>query len=219
MFPTNESAAPWEHVATFKPTNESAAPWEHVATLKTTNESAAPWEHVATFKPTNSPHSNRPMRAQFHGNTSPHSNRPMRAQRLGNTTPHSTPSATCSRGNGTRSLRRVRPTSRTQQCVTACDTCTCTGSSLPFSRPLRNRKTGQEVSTVAKQQLISVRSVDPIMGLQATNERMFVLAGKTLYVIRMTTSECVSRAVQCVFGCEYSLDAAFWENGFTMTGS
>ena len=62
----------------------------------------------------------------------------------------------------------------------------------PVLSPLRNRKTGQEVLTVAKQQLISVRSVDPIMGLQATNERMFVLAGKTLYVIRMRTSECVS---------------------------
>ena len=62
-------------------------------------------------------------------------NRPMGAQRRGNTSLHSTPSATCSRGNGTRSLRHVHPTSRTQQCVTACDTCTCTGSPHPFSRP------------------------------------------------------------------------------------
>ena len=124
MFPTNESAAPWEHVATFKPTNSP--------------HSNRPMR--AQRRGNTSPHSNRPMRAQFRGNTSPHSNRPMRAQRRGNTWPHSTPSATYSRGNGTRSLRRVRPTSRTQQCVTACDTCTCTGSPLPFSRPFATER-------------------------------------------------------------------------------
>ena len=150
--PTNESATPWEHVATFKPTNESAAPWEHVATFKPTNESAAPWEHVATF------------------NALGYVLAGKRDKKFATCAPDFSYAAVCD------CVRHVY----------------VYWQPAPVLSPLRNRKTGREVSTVAKQQLISVRSVDPIMGLQATNERIFVLAGKTLYVIRMTTSECVS---------------------------
>ena len=117
-----------------------------------TNDSAAPWQHVATFNA----------------------------------------SAMCSRGKRNKKFATCAPDF---SCAAVCD---CVRhvyvywQPAPVLSPLRNRKTGREVSTVAKQQLISVRSVDPIMGLQATNERMFVLAGKTLYVIRMTTSELAS---------------------------
>ena len=59
----------------------------------------------------------------------------------------------------------------------------------PVLSPLRNRKTGRNVAAIAKQQLVSLQSVDSIVGLQVTNDRMFILAGKTLYVVRMRTCE------------------------------
>ena len=59
----------------------------------------------------------------------------------------------------------------------------------PVLSPLRNRKTGRNVAAIAKQQLVSLQSVDSVMGLQVTADRMFILAGKTLYVVRMKTCE------------------------------
>ncbi len=56
----------------------------------------------------------------------------------------------------------------------------------PTLSPLRNRKTGREVSAVAKQQVVSIESIDPIMGLQATDERLFVMTAKVLYIVRMS---------------------------------
>ena len=55
----------------------------------------------------------------------------------------------------------------------------------PTLSPLRNRKTGREVSAVAKQQVVSIESTDPIFGLQSTNERLFILTSAVLYIVRM----------------------------------
>ena len=55
----------------------------------------------------------------------------------------------------------------------------------PTMSPLRNRKTGREVSAVAKQQVVSLESTDPILGLQATNERLFILTSAVMHIVRM----------------------------------
>lgn len=51
--------------------------------------------------------------------------------------------------------------------------------------PLRNRKSGRVVGQIAKQQVVSLDSNDDILGLQATNERLFILTTKKLYIIRV----------------------------------
>ena len=55
----------------------------------------------------------------------------------------------------------------------------------PVPSPLRNRKTGREVGAVAKQQVISLDTADSILGLQATNERLFILTENVFFIIRM----------------------------------
>ncbi|CAH1779692.1 unnamed protein product [Owenia fusiformis] len=55
--------------------------------------------------------------------------------------------------------------------------------------PLRNRKTGQEVSTVSKQQMVSIASTENILGLQATNNRLFVCTKSKMYIIKVLTDE------------------------------
>ena len=50
--------------------------------------------------------------------------------------------------------------------------------------PLRNRKTGRQVAAIAKQQLVSLESMDAILGVHASNNNMFVLTKSTLYVLR-----------------------------------
>ncbi len=59
----------------------------------------------------------------------------------------------------------------------------------PTLTPLRNRKTGQEVSSISKQQMISIESTDTILGIQATNERLFVLTNKVLYIVRVKAAD------------------------------
>ena len=54
-----------------------------------------------------------------------------------------------------------------------------------MSTPLRNRKTGQQVNAVAKQQVISLEAVDNIIGLQATNDKLFVMTENTLHIIKV----------------------------------
>lgn len=49
--------------------------------------------------------------------------------------------------------------------------------------PIRNRKTGQEVGAVAKQQLVSLDAVDNIIGIQVTNKYVFVTTADNLYCI------------------------------------
>lgn len=50
---------------------------------------------------------------------------------------------------------------------------------------VRNRKTGEAAGTVAKQRVVSLESVDLILGVQASNERLFVLTRKAIYVVRV----------------------------------
>ncbi|KAM6125965.1 LOW QUALITY PROTEIN: nudC domain-containing protein 1 [Pterocles gutturalis] len=49
---------------------------------------------------------------------------------------------------------------------------------------LYNRKEGRQVGQVAKQLVATLEASDPILGFQATNERLFVL-NKTLFVIKV----------------------------------
>jgi len=49
--------------------------------------------------------------------------------------------------------------------------------------PLRNRKTGETVQSIAKQHLISLDTTENIRGLHATNSNIFVLSDKTLFAI------------------------------------
>ncbi|KAG8570253.1 hypothetical protein GDO81_011168 [Engystomops pustulosus] len=58
----------------------------------------------------------------------------------------------------------------------------------PVSTVLYNRKEGRHVGQVAKQQVASLESSDPILGFQASNERLFVLTTKKLFVIRVNTA-------------------------------
>ncbi|XP_023504632.1 nudC domain-containing protein 1 [Equus przewalskii] len=57
----------------------------------------------------------------------------------------------------------------------------------PMSTVLYNRKEGRHVGQVAKQQVASLETNDPILGFQATNERLFVLTSKNLFLIKVNT--------------------------------
>lgn len=57
----------------------------------------------------------------------------------------------------------------------------------PMSTVLYNRKEGRHVGQVAKQQVASLETNDPILGFQATNERLFVLTTKNLFLIKVNT--------------------------------
>jgi hypothetical protein len=56
---------------------------------------------------------------------------------------------------------------------------------IPVATPLRNRKTGQQVNAVAKQQVISLDTTNDILGIQSTNERLFVLTKDKLFMIKV----------------------------------
>ncbi|OXB80737.1 UNVERIFIED_CONTAM: hypothetical protein H355_013530 [Colinus virginianus] len=55
----------------------------------------------------------------------------------------------------------------------------------PLSTVLYNRKEGRQVGQVAKQLVATLEASDPILGFQATNERLFVLTTKTLFLIKV----------------------------------
>ncbi|KFO35226.1 nudC domain-containing protein 1 [Fukomys damarensis] len=57
----------------------------------------------------------------------------------------------------------------------------------PMATVLYNRKEGRRVGQVAKQQVASLETSDPILGFQATNERLFVLTTKNLFLIKVNT--------------------------------
>ncbi|XP_006892394.1 PREDICTED: nudC domain-containing protein 1 [Elephantulus edwardii] len=57
----------------------------------------------------------------------------------------------------------------------------------PMSTVLYNRKEGRQVGQVAKQQVASLETSEPILGFQATNERLFVLTTKNLFLIKINT--------------------------------
>lgn len=54
-----------------------------------------------------------------------------------------------------------------------------------ISSPIRNRRTGQQVRAVAKQQLVALETTKDILGVHATNDRLYVLAGNTFHVIKV----------------------------------
>lgn len=57
--------------------------------------------------------------------------------------------------------------------------------STPVLTPVRNRKTGQQINTVAKQQVISLDSTDHILGLRATNNKIFILTDSKLFMVKI----------------------------------
>ncbi|XP_017932995.1 nudC domain-containing protein 1 [Manacus vitellinus] len=57
----------------------------------------------------------------------------------------------------------------------------------PLATVLYNRKEGRQVGQVAKQLVATLESNDPILGFQATNERLFVLTTKTLFLIKVNS--------------------------------
>uniref|UniRef100_A0A452IU75 NudC domain-containing protein 1 n=1 Tax=Gopherus agassizii TaxID=38772 RepID=A0A452IU75_9SAUR len=57
----------------------------------------------------------------------------------------------------------------------------------PLSTVLYNRKEGRQVGQVAKQLVATLEASDPILGFQATNERLFVLTTKSLFLIKVNT--------------------------------
>lgn len=59
----------------------------------------------------------------------------------------------------------------------------------PISTPLRNRKSGRVVGQIAKQQLISLESIDDILGIACADERVYVLTTNKLYIIRVTLTQ------------------------------
>lgn len=59
--------------------------------------------------------------------------------------------------------------------------------SLGKSLELRNRKTGKEVSTIAKQHVISLEQCDAVLGMVASPHCIFVLGPATIYAIRVSS--------------------------------
>ncbi|XP_071659955.1 nudC domain-containing protein 1 isoform X2 [Patagioenas fasciata] len=57
----------------------------------------------------------------------------------------------------------------------------------PLSTVLYNRKEGRQVGQVAKQLVATLEASDPILGFQATRERLFVLTTKTLFLIKVNS--------------------------------
>ncbi|XP_076865906.1 nudC domain-containing protein 1 [Brachyhypopomus gauderio] len=55
----------------------------------------------------------------------------------------------------------------------------------PVDTVLFNRKQGRQVGQVAKQQVASLESSEPVLGFGATNERLFVLTSSNLFVLKV----------------------------------
>jgi len=55
----------------------------------------------------------------------------------------------------------------------------------PVATSLHNRKTGQKVGAVARQQVVSLESTDEILGLGANDTHIFVLCRRVLYAVRV----------------------------------
>ncbi|XP_008329275.1 nudC domain-containing protein 1 isoform X2 [Cynoglossus semilaevis] len=58
----------------------------------------------------------------------------------------------------------------------------------PVETVLFNRKQGRQVGQVAKQQVASLESDQPILGFRATNERLYVLTPGTLFVLKVNNN-------------------------------
>ncbi|XP_056154660.1 nudC domain-containing protein 1 [Lampris incognitus] len=58
----------------------------------------------------------------------------------------------------------------------------------PVDTVLFNRKQGRQVEQVAKQQVASLDSIEPILGFRATNERLFILTSNNLFVLKVNNN-------------------------------
>uniref|UniRef100_A0A8D0E7C2 NudC domain-containing protein 1 n=1 Tax=Salvator merianae TaxID=96440 RepID=A0A8D0E7C2_SALMN len=56
-----------------------------------------------------------------------------------------------------------------------------------LSTVLYNRKEGRQVGQLAKQLVATLETHDPVLGFQATNERLFVLTAKVLFIIKVSS--------------------------------
>ena len=55
----------------------------------------------------------------------------------------------------------------------------------PVTTALHNRKTGQKVDAIARQQVVSLESSDEILGLRANDTHIFVLCRGVLHAVRV----------------------------------
>ena len=55
----------------------------------------------------------------------------------------------------------------------------------PVATSLHNRKTGQKVAAVARQQVVSLESSDEILGVRANDTHVFVLCRRVLHAVRV----------------------------------
>ncbi|XP_015685993.1 nudC domain-containing protein 1-like [Protobothrops mucrosquamatus] len=56
----------------------------------------------------------------------------------------------------------------------------------PLTTVLYNRKEGRQVNQLAKQLVATLETHDPFLGFQATNERLYVLTTKALFIIKVS---------------------------------
>ncbi|KAF7691271.1 nudC domain-containing protein 1 [Silurus meridionalis] len=50
---------------------------------------------------------------------------------------------------------------------------------------LFNRKQGRQIGQIAKQQVASLESNDPVLGFRASNERLFILTSKNMFILKV----------------------------------
>jgi hypothetical protein len=53
------------------------------------------------------------------------------------------------------------------------------------SGEVRNRKTGKELQTIANQHVINLTDCQSIIGIQATNNSIFVLSSDQIFLIKL----------------------------------
>lgn len=54
-----------------------------------------------------------------------------------------------------------------------------------IASPIRNRKDGRQVNTIAKQQVVSLECTDHIVGIQSTAQTLFILTESVLHAVHM----------------------------------
>ena len=50
---------------------------------------------------------------------------------------------------------------------------------------LRNRRTGQQVASVAKQQLVNLDTITEVLGIHASNQMLYILTSNTLFALHV----------------------------------
>lgn len=59
----------------------------------------------------------------------------------------------------------------------------------PLENDLRNRKTGEKVNRISKQQVIGIEPPEEIFGAFAGNEYLFILTERNIHAIQMKATE------------------------------